>query len=201
MTPLELERIVNSLGRYVFVEDLEVSHNVHLTGLGVLLISPPRSVSMRIAREFRKVGKVFYFSDVEMGRLASLMHYAFMFSTAVGGVPADRVEGRKVGVVYVEVANSTRAKMFLRKSMVHRGRVCRGKRCYDVNWFIYIPVYVGRGYLVVCDEEDLVRRRPDGSVEYPLLNLLLAYGSGRVERYTASLTLPVFRYSPGTVHS
>lgn len=191
-TPVELETIITAMGNYVFVEDL-ASSSERISGIGILVGFPPRWVTVKVMRTFRKEGKVFFFSDSSMEELDYLVPYAFILATRVGGRSVEELEGRKLGVLYLAKQVGVRRKP-LKPWRIYRGRVCRGKRCCNVNWVLPISTYKSESVLFICDETDLIRRAADGRIEYPLFNLLFSYNFSKPERYVMTLAVPVFRY-------
>lgn len=202
-TPIELEKVIVSYGDYVFVEDIfdDPGGELAVSGLGVLVGLPPRRVTMSVARKFQKVGKLFFFSNVPLKELLPLIPYAFMFASRIGGTLAEEVDGRKLGLLYISGAEIKRMQRRVKPWNIYRGKVCRGRRCYDFHWFMYIPVYRNGSYFFVCDSEDLIRRNSDGSIEYPLQNLIFSYNFKKPEGYLTTLAIPIFRYTLRTVQT
>ena len=76
--------------------------------------------------------------------------------------------------------------------------MCINKRCRDFNWFIPIPTYSRRYYMVICHPEDLTRKLEVGRIDYPIANLMESYvwygGRKYVSKLSERFATPVFTY-------
>jgi len=102
----------------------------------------------------------------------------------------------KVGVCVFEVKRPWSSVRFRFKPWrVYSGSVCVGMRCREFNWFIVVPTYSKRYYMILTHPEDLERPLPDGSIKFPIINLVESY----LRRGSAVMTIknfaaPIFSY-------
>lgn len=195
-TPRDVESIIPLLRDYVHLEDILNTNDVKISGIAILVGHIPEDVSLRFRRSFEKTGKIIFFKDIPMRELSELSIYAYILATKVDDKYVDEVyDGSKVGVLYFESISSPRLRKAFKPWSLYRGEICRGRRCYNFNWLVYVPTYKSHVYLFLCDEEDLQRYDADRDrIIYPLQDLIFMYTLKKQNVCVTSLSLPVFRY-------
>ncbi|MEM1694063.1 MAG: hypothetical protein QW456_07640 [Ignisphaera sp.] len=192
--PLDVDKLIQSIWSYPYVEDMIDDRQKKISGVGILLGYVPKHITTRIWRSYRKIGKLFFFEEVEIQELADLRKYAYMFVSRIGDNYIERLyNGAKIGVLRFESNNSFRLKRMFKPWWPYRGMICRGKICRRINWMMYVPTYSSGNYLFLCDFEDLVRSSFSG-FEYPIQDLLFAYNVKKPMSLVRLATLPLFRY-------
>jgi len=205
---LEIVELMRRLGVTMSLEEYlgPLFKEVKFSGYGVIA-KAPRRVLVRVLRRLKsekeargRTGKLVVFKSKSASELAEFADYVYFLADTVeiGGVGLS-VSGlpvSKVGVYALEVKRPWSGVRFRFKPwQVYSGRVCVGRRCREFNWFIVVPTYSKRYYMVLTHPEDLERPLPDRSITFPIINLVESY----LRRGTAVMTIknfaaPIFSY-------
>lgn len=206
--------LLKSLGVERSLEDYlgPLFNYAKFSGVGIM-VRGSKSIHKAVVRKLKvssdslgRTGKIVFFREKTADELAEFMSYIYFLAHEVlfgeGNISVDRLPVSKVGVYIIELMSRwSRVKERFEYWKVYSGKVCVNKVCREFNWFIPIPTYSKKYYMIICHPEDLVRKLEDGRIDYPIANLMESYvwGGGRktVSKFYESFAAPVFTYKIG----
>ena len=187
------ERIESVEEQVEIVKDL-----VYVSGIGIVVKTPPNYVKLRLIRKYNKKGKVFMFYDEKISYLEQYKDYVFYLITKVELNREELNIRKQIGLFYTEftIKHSARLKLRFKPWRIYRGEIRVGRRKEQIEWMIPVPTYYRLSHMYLCSPSDIERKiekKNKTIYYYPIRNIVEAYlyGTRRQKRTTAQ---PLFTH-------